>query len=230
MKRLHLMSLAVPAVLLATAAGAAAQGPTPEVLNAIELRQLVASAEPGDHARLGTHFAALAGTYADAAARHTAMSKAFGGNPNRPGAVSASTHCARLALLNTESAATLRELAAHHERLALGTPSTAPAEGARFVHGEGAPAPTDRELRALAARARTPADHRALAEYFLTVAAGHTAEADAHGRMAQAYRGTANRRGGDPAAHCDRLVTLARDAAAEARAAATEHSQLADID
>lgn len=114
--------------------------------------------------------------------------------------MSASTHCARLALLNTESAATLRELAAHHERLALGTPSTA------------------------------PADHRALAEYFLTVAAGHTAEADAHGRMAQAYRGTANRRGGDPAAHCDRLVTLARDAAAEARAAATEHSQLADID
>lgn len=88
MKRLHLMSLAVPAVLLATAAGAAAQGLTPEVFNAIELRQLVASAEPGDHARLGTHFAALAGTYADAAARHTAMSKAFGGNAPRAGGAS----------------------------------------------------------------------------------------------------------------------------------------------
>jgi len=229
MKRTHLVSLAVPLALLAGVATAAAQARPPEVLNVIELRQLVGSAEPGDHARLGAHFAGLAQQYAEEAARHTAMSKAFGGNPNRVGAVSASTHCARLARLSAESATTLRELATHHERLAAGVPSTAPANGARFEHGEGAPAPTDQELAALAARARTPADHRALAEYFQTVAARHTADAEAHSRMAQAYRGSANRRGGDPAVHCDRLVTLSREAAAEARAAAAEHNQLANV-
>jgi hypothetical protein len=229
MKRIQIVSLVAPIALLALAAGAPAQVRAPEVLNVIELRQLVTSAEPGDHGRLSAHFAALAERYADDAARHTSMSKAFGGNPNRLGAVSASAHCARLAVLNTESAATLRELAAHHERLALGVPSTAPAESARFEHGEGAPAPTDQELRALAARARTPADHRALGEYFLTIAQRHTAEAEAHTWMAQAYRGNANRRGGDPAAHCDRLVKLSREAAEEARAAATEHTQLANV-
>jgi hypothetical protein len=228
MQRIPVIALAVPFALLAGVATAAAQARAPEVLNVIELRQLVASAEPGDHARLGAHFAALAEQYTAEAARHTAMSKAFGGNPNRSGAA-AGTHCARLARLNTESAATLRELATHHERLAMGVPSPVPDDSARFVHGEGAPAPTDTELAALAARARTPADHRALAEYFMTVAARHTAEADAHGRMAQAYRAHANRRGGDPAAHCDRLIKLARDAAAEARAAAAEHKGLADI-
>jgi hypothetical protein len=229
MKRIHRVALAVPLALLAGVATAAGQARAPEVLNLIELRQLVASAEPGDHARLGAHFAALAEQYTAEAARHTAMSKAFSGNPSRSGAVAAGAHCTRLARLNTESAATLRELAAHHGRLAMGAPSTVPEGSARFVHGEGAPAPTDAELAALAARARTPADHRALTEYFLTVAAHHTTEAEAHGRMAQAYRGTANRRGGDFAAHCDRLVKLSRDAAAEARAAAAEHKDLANV-
>jgi hypothetical protein len=63
----------------------------------------------------------------------------------------------------------------------------------------------------------------------MTVATRHTAEAEAHGRMAQTYRGNPNRRGGDPAAHCDRLVKLSRDAAAEARAAAAEHKELANV-
>jgi len=230
MKRMHIVPLALPLALLATVITAAAQTRDPKVLNVIALRQLVASAEPGDHAKLSAHFAALAEQYTEEAARHTAMSKAFGGNPNRVGTVSASTHCARLARrLNTEAAATLRELATHHERLAMGAPSTVPVDSARFEHGEGTPAPTDSELAALAARARMPADHRALAEYFATVAARHTADAETHSRMAQAYRGNGNRRGGDPAAHCDRLVKLSREAAAEARAAATQHTELADI-
>jgi len=141
----------------------------------------------------------------------------------------ARSETARLATLGTQSAATLRELAEHHERLAVGTASTVPAAAARFEDGEGAPAPTDQELRALAGRARTPADHRALAEYFMTVAEGHTMEAEHHTAMAQAYRGNANRRGGDPAVHCDRLVKLAREAAKEALAAETVHTQLATI-
>src|SRR5919109_3139169 len=126
MKRMHLFSLAVPLALLAGVTSAAAQARLPEVLNVIELRQLVTSAEPADHARLGAHFAALAEQYTADAARHTAMSKAFGGNPNRSGAVAASAHCARLARLNTESAVTLRELAEHHERLAMGVAATVP--------------------------------------------------------------------------------------------------------
>jgi len=228
MTRIHLVSLAALVALLASIGTAAAQT-APAVLNVLELRQLVASAEPADHARLGAHFAALAAQYTGEADRHTAMAKSFAGNPNRSGAVSASTHCARLARLNSEAAATLRELATHHERLAMGVPSTAPVDAARFEHGEGAPAPMDDELAALAARARTPAEHRALAEYFMTVAAHHTAEAEAHGRMAQAYRGMANRRGGDWAAHCDRLVRLSRNAAKEALAAAATHTQLATV-
>lgn len=229
MKRLHLISLMVPLAVLAGAATAAAEVRAPEVLNVIELRQLVASAEPGDHARLGGHFAALAARYADEAARHTAMSTGFGGNPNRIAAVSARAHCARLAVLNNESAATLRALALHHERLAFGVASTAPADGARFERGEGAPAPTARELAARAAGARTPDDHRALAEYFLTVAERHATEAEAHAWMAAAYRGNANRRGGDPAAHCDRLTRAARAAAKEALAAATTHTRLVNV-
>jgi hypothetical protein len=229
MKRPHFVAIAVPLAVLAFVAAAAAQTRAPEVVNVIELRQLVVSAEPGDHARLAAHFAALAEQYTAQAARHTAMSRAFGGNPSHRGVVAAGAHCARLARLNAESAATLRELATHHQRLAMGVLSTAPTEGARFVHGEGAPAATDAELAALAARAQAPADHRALAEYFLTVAARHTANAEAHGRMAQAYRGAANRGGGDSASHCDRLVRLSRDAAAEARAAAAEHKELANI-
>jgi hypothetical protein len=47
--------------------------------------------------------------------------------------------------------------------------------------------------------------------------------------MAQAYRGHANRRGGDPAAHCDRLARESRQAAGEALATATSHTRLATI-
>lgn len=229
MKRLHLISLAAPVALLLAAATAAAQARPPELLNTIEVRQLVERADPNGHARLSAHFSALADRYAEEAARHTAMSRAFGGNPNRQGAVPASAHCARLAELNTESAATLHELAGHHERLALGAPSTVPSGAARFESGEGAPEPTEGELAALAAHARTPADHRALAEYFVTVALRHTTEADEHVWMARAYRGHANRRGGDAAAHCDRMVKLSREAAKEARAAASVHSELANV-
>ena len=65
----------------------------------------------------------------------------------------------------------------------------------------------------MAAKAGTPADHRALEEYFLTLAKRYTAEANEHVAMAQAYRGT---RIAQAAVHCDRLVGLSRDAAKEA--------------
>ena len=126
------------------------------LLTSIEVRRLVASAQPGDYARLGDHFAALADQYAAQARRNVALSRTQTGNPNRrsggnPGAV-----YARRAEIAAESAATTRELAAYYGRLAAGMPTTPPANSARFVAGEGAPTPTDAQLRELAAGGGRP--------------------------------------------------------------------------
>jgi hypothetical protein len=155
------------------------------------------------------------------------MAQAFTAAPTRRvPANTAADHCKRLATLNTQSAATLRELAAHHEKLLAGTTTTLPKGGAVFQSGKGAPEPTEAELSALAAKANTPADHRALEEYFLTAAKRYAADANDHVAMAQAYRGT---RISQAAAHCDRLVNLLRDEATEATAAAEMHKQLATV-
>lgn len=213
--------------VMALAGAAAAQTPASPMLNTLEVRKLVSSTEPADNARLSAHFTALADRHAADATRHNAMAQAFIAAPTRRvPANTAADHCKRLAALNTKSAETLRELAAHHDKLAAGTPSTAPKGSERFQGGAGAQEPTDAELSALAAKASTPADHRALQEYFLTAAKRYTADANEHVAMAQAYRGT---RITQAAAHCDRLVNLSRDEAKEARAAAKTHGQLAGI-
>jgi hypothetical protein len=155
------------------------------------------------------------------------MAQAFIGSPTRRTPTNAAVdHCKRLAELNNQSAKTVRELAAHHEKLAAGAASVAPKGGAKFESGAGAPAPTDAELSALAAKASTPADHHSLEEYFLTAAKRYTAEANEHATMAQAYRGT---RIAQAAAHCDQLSQLARDASKEATAAAAVHKGLAGV-
>ena len=162
-------TLAMGALAIVMFSGTAASQTASPILNSLEVRTLVASSAPGDHARLSAHFTALAERYAADAKRHTAMAQAFIGNPTRRVAANtAADHCRRIAQLNTESAETLREMAVHHEKLAAGIPSIAPRAGARFHEGAGAPAPTDAELAALAAKASTPADHRLLEEYFLT--------------------------------------------------------------
>ena len=212
--------------LLTFVGGAVAQTTSSPVLSSLEVQQLITRAEPADHARLGAHFTALAERYAADARRHTAMSKAVGGNPNRQMATGSSARYTRLAELNTQSAATLRELAAYHEGLAAGKASVAPRGGARFEGGAGAPAPTTEQLTALAARASTPADHRGLEEYFLTLAKRHTADANDHAMMARTYRGT---KIAQAAAHCDHMVMLLRDSAKEATAAAELHKSLAGI-
>ncbi|HSL69420.1 MAG TPA: hypothetical protein VK864_04220 [Longimicrobiales bacterium] len=227
MATIVLRALGALIVTVYAASPTAAQQPQSAVLNNLEVQQLIKRAEPGDHARLGAHFAALAERYTAEAKRHTAMAQAFVASPvRRTAASSAADHCKRLTELNTQSAATLRELATHHEKLAGGAPSTAPHDSARFEAGAGAPAPSEKELAALAAKASTPADHRALEEYFLTAAKRYTAQANEHVTMAQAYRGT---RIASAAAHCDRLVTLSRDSAKEANAAAAMHKDLAGV-
>lgn len=227
MRTNSIRTLAIGALAVVTLAGAAnAQTPSP-ILNTLEVRKLVASGEPADNARLSAHFAALADRYAAEARRHTAMAHAFVAAPTRRTPTNAAAdHCNRLAALNTKSSDTLRELAAYHEKLAAGAPSTPPKGGARFQGGVGAPEPNDDELSALAAKANTPADHHALEEYFRTAAKRYTEDANQHQAMAQAYRGT---RIAQAAVHCDRLVTLSRDEAKEANAAAEMHKQLATV-
>lgn len=199
---------------------------TSPILNIVEVQQLVASGTPDANARLAAHFTALADESAADAKRHQAMSTGFGTNPGRQLAATMTAHCNRLAGLDRQAAATLGELAAHHTKLAAGVPSIVPPKAAAYQSGKGARVPTDDDLRALAAKASTPADHRALMEYFNEVAKRHTRTANEHQQMSMSYRGT---RISSAAVHCDRMVTVSRDAAKEATAAATMHKDLAAI-
>lgn len=190
------------------------------------MRQLVERAEPADHIRLSAHFTALGERYVAEAKRHISMSQSFVGNPSRNLGAGMSVHCKRLADLNTQSATTVRELAAYHDKLSAGATATPPRDGARFQGGAGAPEPTEKELNTLAAKANTPAEHRALEEYFVTLARRYTAEANEHVTLAQTYRGT---RIAQVAVIHDRLAGLARDSAKEATAAAEMHKGLATV-
>ncbi|MBI4486436.1 MAG: hypothetical protein HY655_10535 [Acidobacteria bacterium] len=231
MRRIHFRGIAIGLLAVAAfAAQAAAQTGEPGILTNLEVRQLVARGEPADHARLRTHFTALADQYEADAIQHNEMARAFVSNPGRRVVANRSSdHCKRLANLAGQSAATVRELAAHHASLSAGIPSAAPNNSARFEAGEGARVveARDKEMHGLAANARTAADHRAIVEYFRGLEKQYGAAVDEHTGMAQAYRAAPNRRGGDPAAHCDRLVRLSREAAKEAGALAAEHEQAA---
>ena len=227
MNTLQIRSIALAALVLSAPAwGAAAQDKPAALLNALEVQQLVKRAEPGDNARLAAHFTALAERYTAEAKRHTSMAQSYVGNPSRNLGTGMSAHCKQLADLNTQSATALRELATDHQKLASGVTATRPAAGARFEGGEGAAAPTEQELDAMAAKASSPAEHRALEEYFLTLAKRYTADATEHATTANTYRGT---KIAQAAVHCDNLVRLSRDAAKEATAAAEMHKQLASV-
>jgi hypothetical protein len=227
MRTLLIRSLSLPALALLVLSGnAVAQDKSSVVLNTLEVQQLVKRAEPADSARLAAHFTALAERYTAEAKRHIAMSQSFVGNPSRNLGTSMSVHCKRLAELNTQSATTVRELATYHQKLASGAAATLPPAGAPFQGGAGAAAPTEQELNALAAKASTPADHRALEEYFLTLVKQYNADANQHEAMASTYRGT---KIAQAAVHCDHLVKLSRDEAKEATQAAAMHKQLAGV-
>lgn len=223
MRTIHLAAFAVGLLALSVANATAETSP---ILNIIEVQKLVASGTPDANARLAAHFTALADESAADAKRHQAMSTGFGNNPGRQLGTNMSAHCNRLAALNRQAAATLGELAAHHTKLAAGVPSIVPPKAAAYQSGKGARVPTDDDLRELAAKASTPADHRALMEYFNEAAKRHTRTANEHQQMAMSYRGT---RIPSAAVHCDRMVTVSRDAAKEATAAATMHKDLAAI-
>ena len=210
-------------VACGTGATLAQVGPSP-ILDSVRVRQLVASEAPADQAMLAAHFTALADRHAAAARLHDRMGKSAATNPRGNGQ-EMKVHCQRLAGLERKAAATLRELAAHHAALGGGAASAAPVTGARYQAGAEAREPREADLNALAGRAATPADHRALQDYFQTFARQYAAEADGHVGMATLYRATS--RLAPVANHCDRLVTELRAAAAEATQAATMHGLLA---
>jgi hypothetical protein len=211
---------------MAFGVNAAAQDKPSTILNALEVRQLVKRAEPGDHARLTAHFTALGDRYAAEAKKHASMAQSFVSNPTRNLGTGMSAHCKQLADLNTQSATTVRELATYHEKLASGASVTLPRDGGRFEGGAGAPLPTEKELNALASKANTVTEHRALAEYFQTLAKRYTAAAKEQTATAQTYRGT---RIAQAAVQHDRLAALSRDSAKEANEAAAMHNALAGI-
>ena len=228
MRRLHFHSFAFVAAAFVAAAGTLAAQERPNaLLNRLEVQQLVARAEPADHARLAMHFSALADQYTAEAKKHLSMSQNFVGNPSRNFGSGMSIHCKRLAELNTQSATTARELAEYHEKLTAGTRATPPRDGARFQGGTGAPEPTGKDLDTLAAKAATPAEHRALEEYFRTLANRYTKASEQHVTLAQTYVGT---RIAQASAIHDHLARLARESAKEATAAADMHKQLANIE
>lgn len=214
------------AVALSAALAAAAAAKPAKLLTSIEVRQLAASANRGDQARLREHFDALAVRYETDARRHDNVARAVVGNPNRQLGADLAMRHRRRAESARESAAIARELAAHHARLAAGRRSTPPANSARFESGEGAVEPDETTLDAFARRARRPSDHRALAEYYTTLASRHMQKADRHVALARMYRAS-GMRSIVPAVHYDWLAARARDAADEARAAASKHRQIA---
>lgn len=232
MRSIYFRSIAIALMALgAFAAQATAQGSRAAILTTLEVRQLIARGEPADHERLRGHFMALADQYAADAKQHNAMAAVFIASPSvRVRAQSSADHCKRLERLATQSAETLRELAAHHEKLAAGVASTPPKNAERFEAGEGARVAWqhEKEMHDLAANARTAADHGAIEEYFESIEKQYNAAVNEHLAMAGAYRAAPRRGGSDPAAHCDRLVKLSREAAKEAGDAAREHKRAAE--
>jgi arginine/lysine/ornithine decarboxylase len=231
MRTIVVRTLAVSLVTLGVVVGAAAQNAAPaDLLTSSRVQELVATAEsPGDHLQLQRHFAALAARYDADARQHTTMARLYGGNPNRRANTAGPAHCKRLAQLANESASALRELAAHHEALAAGLPSTPPPAGAAFERGAGTTdLLSDVQAQELAAGARTPGEHAQLQKHFAALAAQYTADADRHARMARGYSGNPNRRTHAGAArHCERLARLARESATAAHALAAEHEDMA---
>jgi len=227
MRTLQIRAWLFPALALAAFAGTAiAQDRSPALLSSLEVQQLVQRGEPDDNARLAAHFTALGDRYTAEAAQHARMASAYTGNAGRSLGTGMSVHCKQLADLNTQSATEVRALATYHQKLASGAAAARPAAGAGFEGGAGAPAPTREDLNALAARASTPADHRSLEEYFLTVAKRYTREAIDYSTTASTFRGT---KMASAAVHGDSLARLSKDSASEAAKAAAMHGQLAGV-
>ena len=228
MRTIFIRTMLAGFALVALTTASAAQDRS-RLFTSIEVKEFVTSSRPADHARLRDHFAALADKYTSDARRYRNVALVMTGNPNHPPAVPPGTRWTNAAEQAEKSASVTRELSAHHGRLADGRSSQAPSGAGRFEAGEGAPAPTDAQLNELAASARTPAEHRSLAEYYTTLAEQKTIAAKRYAAQAATYRAQVRKGYGDPAIHFDRLAKQSRELAESARAEAAKHKQLPQV-
>ena len=206
----------VPTLALAFASGLLAQG---KPLTASEASQLISRGDPADHARLSGHFAALAERQAADVKVHTAMQQAYA-NSGKPSGLGMVNHCKAMVGRAQESAGSLKELAASHSKLAGGATVTSGLAVLEPATGR----PADAELARLAATAETAADHRALQNYFTSVATRDEREAADHAAYAKTWKGlTRVPAASTQAAAHDRTAQQLREAAKEARAAASMH-------
>jgi deoxycytidylate deaminase len=214
----------------------AAQEATSDRLTADQIKTLAASTSPADHQTLGRHFAALAAEYAADAVEHDALAKAYRGHlgpseTKRPGAVDTAAHCERLAEYSRKLAAEAREMASTHDRMRGTATATAPA--ATIPGNRSGDLLVAADVKALVGSAASPADHLKLSRHYAALAARFKADATTHEELSKALRAGPNpsetKRPGAPdtAAHCDRLASLARQAAEEARQLAAAHEQMA---
>jgi hypothetical protein len=224
-----LSRILITAAAVVAVAGSASAQTAPGLLNKLDVQRLVAAHTPAAHASLAKHFVALTETYKADAARYRALATGFVGNPNHRSGIDPGARRARQADAAAELALNARAMAGYHQLLSFGSAATVPSAAVTFDAGLGAPAPTAAQLSQLAKSARTPTDQRVLEEYFLTVARAETATADARAVMGQMQRAGATRGLNDPAAHCERMVKLARAASTQATANAELHRQLANI-
>ena len=90
-----------------------------------------------------------------------------------------------------------------------------------------------KEVKALVAKAKTSADHMKLARHYTAMAAKHEADAKEHEALAAEYRRAPNvsemkrPNAPDTAAHCQYYADHCRKAAAEMKAMATAHEEMA---
>src|SRR2546423_1075811 len=170
-------ALAVAAAAVFFADTAAAQTPS-WLLNRLEVQRLVSVNTPDAHPRLSKHFIPLPAAYNANAARSTARANAWVGNPNHGFGVHADVRRTQQAEDAARLADAARAMTAYHQLLSVGAVAVPPPARAQFDGGAGAPPPTQVELKELATRARTPADQRVLAEYYLTLETRETALAN----------------------------------------------------
>ena len=206
-----------------------AQNAPSSMLSETEVRQLIVRGEPADHARLSAHFDAMAQRYASDAKRHESMGQAFAGNTKLAHmAASQREHCRQLSARNLESATTLRELAAHHGKLAAGVASEPPSGAQRFEPSPSGRVMSDADISRLTANAETAADHRELEAYFTSLADRYEREAKESAAYATTWRNlTRNPSAPTVSTNWDRLGRQQRESATEARAAAVMHKEQA---
>lgn len=145
------------------------------------------------------------------------------GNPQRPAFADAAAQMDRIAQRARDAATSARQLATYHEALSAGAPqsqATTPTPHPAMPMAQV-------ETVELVVTARTAAEHGTLGKQFAAEAARYTQDAERHAAMAAAYRANPNRRGAEPAIHCDRFAQQMRDAAAAARELANYHERLA---